>query len=161
MSALIDLAPAPGTVMNPATAELLPVAQAATDQLAEAREALTELRSQIGAAQAAIDRELVARFDRENRRSARLPDGIKISVPAPFTVEWDGQALWEALRALRPALSDQAIAETVERVTSYKVASAKAAALLRHADPAVREAAARCRTETPVENRRATVSRAA
>jgi hypothetical protein len=146
--------------VHPRTGEVVDLAAATTTDLADLRDALLEHEHGLAAVKRRIDAELCRRLDFEGKRSARVGP-YKLTASAPVSVEWDAEAAASALRRLvrAGALSAEAAAEAVTRVTTYKPVHGKLNALLRHADERVREAVAECKTERVNDRRRVGVER--
>lgn len=148
---------ATGTIIHPATGEVIDLAEAPTDTIAEARHALTASRDAINDMTADIDQELSARLDTENLRSATVGDWT-VTTTAPTRPRWDARLLAERLAVLVVAENLSQAAADAAVVPAPKVVAREAQKLLRHADPVVRAAVAECVADEP-QRRRVTARR--
>jgi hypothetical protein len=144
-------------IVNPASGELLHVHDAETGQLAQARDALIQLRAQINDASRLIDTELAHRLDHDNERST-LVNGYQLTVNAPTATEWDVAKLLETLTELvaEHKLGLGVIEKTLKQEVTYKPAQRELNKLLDHDDEQVRTRIRECRSMVP-QRRRVTV----
>ena len=149
----------PTPVVNYATGEVLVLSEATTTDLADARRAASEKRSECESTARLIDRELTHRLDFEGKRSATV-GRYKLTGTAPTREVVDGEALHQALTELveAGALSQEAADEALEVETTYTPRKAKVNILRKHADKRVRDAVAACIEDEAMENRRVTVT---
>ena len=88
-------------ILNPATGAVVPLTDAATDEIAEAHDALADLASQIREAQALASDELLVRMDRRGKWTADV-GGFKLKSQSPTagTTDYDAEGLRTDLLAL-------------------------------------------------------------
>lgn len=147
-------------LFDPATGEEVDPHTATTDKLAELRDALRDYDETAKMAKKRIDTVLLSRMDAEAQWTVRV-NGFKLTAPSPEPeVQYDGEALYEALARLAAdgAISWDAVAEAVERKTVYRPVKAKLSKL-RKLGGAVREAID-AHAEEVDRDRRVRVSRA-
>jgi hypothetical protein len=148
-------------LFSPSTGEEVIPADAATNTLAEVRDAIRTVEEDLRLAKQTIDAELIGRMDSAAKWSVSV-GGFKLSAPSPApSVEYDAQALRGRLEELVAdgLLSMQAVDAAVEVVTTFKVRAAGVNAL-RKLGGLVAEAVQDC-SQTVDKPRRVTVSRAA
>jgi hypothetical protein len=156
----------PEVIPHPVTGEAIAIVKdTATNVLAELRSAIVDHeRSVLRRWKRLIDDEIRDRLDEENVRTATVGPSRgtrwKVTVPAPTTTEWDGEAAYKAVRELvrQGLISATAAGRCVERVVEYKPKHNELKKLADHADERVRAAARACRTIAPVDDRRVTVT---
>ena len=110
------------TVTVRATGEIISLG-APTDILAECVDHLKDVRSQLNEALGEIDRELLARGDREAQWTVHAgPWKVSMDSPAP-KVDYNGETLYHDLAALavKGVISHEALDAAVEIITGYKV----------------------------------------
>lgn len=155
-------------ILNLATGALVDLAQAATDEIAEAHDALSALASQIREAHALASDELLARMDRRGKWTAEV-GGFKLKAQSPTagTVAYDQAALRADLLELvvSGVLDADAVDDAVELVDPPKpepYLKAKIAGInaLLKLGPEVVEVVQRHRIEQPAPARKVTVKRA-
>lgn len=142
--------PSTSVVLNPATGELLDVANASTTDIADWRLRAVELKRELDAMSSDLDVELARRLDAEGRRSARVGD-YELTVPAPSKTEYDVERLGIALEALvRDGRIARGFAERCIKVEIKRSAKAsEVTRMLAHVDPEVRAAAERICSTVP------------
>lgn len=117
-------------VANPLTGELLTIANASDRDLADYLVDVRELESSIREHKSLVNRELLARMDRN--ASWTLPAGDwKLSAPSPATgEEWDGAGLYAALCDLSDSgvitMDAVNLAVTIEHVYKVRAVGVKA-----------------------------------
>ena len=84
----------------------------------------------------------------------------KLTTTAPRTTTWDTATLGIVLQALvnENRISQGAANKALEQVITYKAVAVELNKLAAHADPEVRNAIQTCRTVTPDQRRRVTVT---
>jgi hypothetical protein len=155
-------------ILNPATGALVPLADAATDEIAEAHDALSGLASQIREAQALASDEMLARMDRRGKWTADVGDfKLKSQSPTAGTTDYDAEGLRADLLTLveTSVLDQEAVDDAVELVEPpkpepyLKKKLAGINALLK-LGPEVVEVVQRHKIEKPAPARKVTVKRA-
>lgn len=136
MTGLDLLAPDGGHVLNVRTAEILDLAAASIDELADAREALVQLDYDRRGAAAMLDAEIVRRTD-EAIRSGEIgaytyetPEGYRVEVTTPAAARrLDATALradlLERVRSGQLALSTTAVLAAFKERTIYGLVRAR------------------------------------
>jgi hypothetical protein len=154
-------------ILNPLTGAVVPLHVAATDEIAEAVDALGALQSQIREAQALASNELLDRMDKRGKWTANVgPFTLKSQSPTSGTTDYDAEPLRADLLKLVDAgvLAYEAVNDAVELVDPpkpdpyLKKKPAGIAALLKLA-PRVVEVVERHRVEKPAPARKVTVKR--
>lgn len=157
----LERMPEPAAIVgNPATGEIIDLS-GPTDQLAKTLSEVRILEQQLRVFKDHVAREITARLDVENTRSATV-GGWKVTATAPVVWETDLEPLREKLVALvgDGVLSMRAVEDAVERVVGYK-AHRKGLKMLRtHPDARVREVVAEHDREVANAQRRVSVSEA-
>lgn len=161
MTLPLIVGPGEPALIEPNTGELVLLSEAQTGHIAEIRDHLKDLRSQIDEANRILDREVLGRMD--HRCSWTLHEGnLTLTAPAEKTQDaWDGAGLHLTLEDLvaEGDIAPEAMHAAVEEIISYKVKAAGVKALLKtggHIAACILEH----RTEAP-RDRRVTVKRAA
>jgi hypothetical protein len=126
---MADLEPRRSAV-HPVTGEVLDLGRLATDELAEALNAVQTVSGQLKETKAAVDAEMLQRFDQAARWTVHVP-GFKLSAPSPARrVDYDVGKLASTLDELVTdgSISTEArdSALEVEVVTKPKVAGLNA-----------------------------------
>ena len=85
-----------GTVVIPLTGEAIDLADANTDDLADAIDRIRDLESQLRSAKRQLAHEAVARMDAACQWTLAGAD-LKLSAPSPGRVEWDADRLARVL----------------------------------------------------------------
>lgn len=122
-------------VINPTTGEVLDLATADDRQLAEWRAAVIDWKRNADQAIGHVDAEIVRRMDARNDHTIRV-EGFKLSAPASADkVEYDGEALFNALWVLAASgevdLEPDAVRAAVKLETVHKPVASKIAGLLK------------------------------
>jgi hypothetical protein len=115
-------APTMPAVVDPRTGEAVVLAEAATDTLAAFLENVRDVESSFREQKRAVTVEILARMDREARWTGRVGDyEIHGDGPTP-QVEYDAEALHQALGEFVDAgiITEHAREEAVERVQIFK-----------------------------------------
>lgn len=111
---------------NPVTGEVLSL-DSPTEDLGAYLADIRDLESRIREEKAIVNRELLARLDKQRKWTLPLGNGLKISAPSDEPgEEWDGAQLHEALCDLADdeVITTDAINAAVEIVVEYKVRKA-------------------------------------
>jgi len=149
-------------IVHPGTGEVLDLATAPTDQIADWRLELVEAKRSLDSLAEDLDLELGRRIDLEAVRTVHIA-GYDLTIDAPTFAEYDLPRLGIALEALvedgriSRAAAERAIKVEVKRSAVQRELNR----LLAHADPEVRDAVAATRSEVERTRRRVTVKRAA
>jgi hypothetical protein len=155
-------------ILNPATGAIITLGDAATDEIAEAHDALTDLASQIREAQSLASDEMLARMDRRGKWTAEVGDfQLKSQSPTAGTTDYEAAALRADLLELveTGVLDEDAVDDAVELVEPPKLEPylkkklAGINALLK-LGPEVIEVVQRHKIEKPAPARKVTVKRA-
>ena len=152
--------PAAGTlvserrVLNLATGELLDLDSAVLGDLAQARDAIVQMRAALDEAGHRLDDEIASRLDHENERSAEVGP-YKLTVNAPEARSWNIDRLQVALDELvnEGRLGAGVRTRALTTTVTYKAVARELNKLLTHDDPAVRVRIAECLTLTPAVRR--------
>ena len=147
-------------VIDPASGEVIQLAEATTTRLAALIDDSRDLESRVREMKRAVTGELCRRLDDEATLSVRL-GGWKVTAQNPEVTAYDGPALFDALHALvdQDIITLAAAEKAVEITTDYLVHANGVKALWNTAKPPVRSAIAECRTVTANPQRRVTVTR--
>jgi len=109
------------TVVHPVTGEVLDLATAPIDVIAEFVDAVTDSRRQLDELRSMADRELARRMDVENLRTYDL-GGWRVTVNAPTRTVYDGERLRDVLASLvgEGVISESAADRACQQVTTLK-----------------------------------------
>lgn len=142
-----------GPLIEPVTGEVIDLANAATTDLAQAAERLSEYLDGIYTVRQAIADEVARRLDTVNSRSERIGDYV-LKTNAPTTESYDAGRLRDALdRLVAAGKLDAAVIDRILKTTTpepvTKVDGREVNKLKRHHDPEVLAGLAAARTVSP------------
>lgn len=153
--------PSTPLLIEPNTGEVIPLSEAKTAHIADARDYIRELESQLREAKTILDGEVLSRMDADRKWTIKTGDWA-LTAPSPEpTVKYDAAALHAELEGLVAdgVISGDAMARAVEEVVTYKARAAGVKALVKGGGEVAAVVAAHSREEEPI--RRVSVKRAA
>lgn len=123
MTDLVPLDPA-SVVVHPLTGELVDIANAPDDELAQFLEGIDEAKARVQDAKSVVSQEVMRRMDRMNVRNMRAGVyGVTVNRPPEAATGYDGAGLLDDLLRLvdEDVLAIEAVNAAVQTEVSYKV----------------------------------------